>query len=117
MKGRKVILYDGECALCIRSVRFINSRDVHEDFLTVPFQSAEGRIYAREMGIDGEDPDSVILIEDGRMYDRSEAALRIISQTKGTKKLAKLLGWFPQKMMDRAYDFISRYRFHIFGRA
>ncbi len=82
-----VVLFDGVCNFCDASVNFIIERDREGYFKFAALQSDRGKALAREHGLESEidDPsaenvrpiDSVILIEDGKAYAHSTAALRI----------------------------------------
>ena len=84
-----VVLFDGVCNFCDSSVNFIIDHDREGYFKFAPLQSDEGRRLANEFGFSsavGEaEPasdlipiDSVILVEDGKAYTHSTAALKII---------------------------------------
>lgn len=113
---KKVILYDGTCKLCKRSIGFINKHDIHHQFRPIAFQSEEGKKYAGEKGLDAVSPHSVVLFDNGDVLDKSEAGIKILMSLKGTKTLAKALNVLPKKFRDRAYDLIARHRFRIFGK-
>src|SRR5688500_10102871 len=84
------VLFDGVCNFCDSSVNFIIDRDRDAYFKFAPLQSDIGRKLAADHGLEsrvGErngSPDqlipidSVILIEDGKAYTHSTAALRIL---------------------------------------
>src|SRR6188768_2243809 len=81
-----VVLFDGACNLCSATVRFIIERDPAGAFRFASLQSAAAadllRSHGREVGSDAResvpaDPSSVVLVEDGHIYERSTAVLRI----------------------------------------
>lgn len=110
-------MYDGDCNLCNRSVRFVRAHDRGGRFSPVPFQSDEGRALAASLGVDPETPHSVILLEEGRAYERSVAGIRILKELRGTRHLAQVLGIWPKWLLDRMYDLVARHREKVFGRA
>ncbi len=71
-----VILFDGTCAFCERAVRFIATRD-HGYFQFGASQNPEGRALLEQFGTTREAAKSIILIDDDRIYLRSDAVLRI----------------------------------------
>jgi predicted DCC family thiol-disulfide oxidoreductase YuxK len=116
MDSKKIILYDGECNLCIRSVKFISARDSDRIFNAVALQSEEGKKFAEKWGLDTTAPHSVILLEGDEASERSEAGLRIMGSLKGTRFLARIMRHLPGRFNDALYNFIARHRFRIFGR-
>ena len=77
-----IVLFDGVCNLCDASVRFIVARDRHDRIRFAALQSATGRSIAAEFGISG-DLSTFFLIEGGRVYERSDAWLRILRHLDG----------------------------------
>ncbi len=116
MDNQKVILYDGGCKLCLQTVRQIRKLDSSGQFYPVAFQSTEGQTLAKKAEIDPMDPDSVVLFENGVIHEKSGAVLGILRSLKGTRALSKLLGVFPQKLLDKLYDLVARHRSWMFGR-
>lgn len=109
-------MYDGECNLCNRTVNFIQGKDKSNLFIAIPIQSDEGNKYARRLGIQNSNPNSVVLIEDSVSKDKSSAGIRILELLNGTRWIAIILGLFPEKFNDTLYDFIARHRVSIFGK-
>ena len=122
-----VVLFDGVCNFCDASVNFVIERDRDGFFKFAPLQSETGMKLASEHGlesrvadveaVDGSIPiDSVILIEDGKAYTHSTAALRI------ARHLGKPWSWtyafivVPAPMRDFIYRLFAKYRYRFFGR-
>ena len=59
---------------------------------------------------------SVILIEGGKAYTRSSAALRIARRLSGAWPVFFVFILIPPLIRDAAYDFIARHRYQWFGR-
>ncbi len=77
LEGHGVILFDGTCAFCERSVRFIATRDPGGYFRFGASQNAAGAALLAAHGVTREATRSLVLIEDGRLYLRSTAVLRV----------------------------------------
>ena len=116
MDNKKIILYDGECKLCIRSVKFIHHRDKNDLFITIPIQSDKGIEHANNFGIQHINPHSVVLIEDENYREKSSAGIRILELLKGTRWMANFIGLLPEKFNNKIYDFIARHRVHFSGK-
>lgn len=113
-----VVLFDGECNLCNASVRFVLDRDPRGTFKFASLDSPVARqlISASARSADNL-PDSVLLVEEGRVSDRSTAALRISRRLKWPWKLVYVLILVPRPLRDLAYDWIARRRHAWFGRS
>ena len=72
-----IVLFDGVCNFCNGAVNWVVERDKEGYFKFAALQSEIGEELAAKHGIDRNDTDSVILIEDGKVYAYSDAALRI----------------------------------------
>ncbi|MGE5836828.1 MAG: thiol-disulfide oxidoreductase DCC family protein [Acidobacteriota bacterium] len=111
-----VVLFDGVCNLCNGSVRFIIERDPRARFQFAPLQSpvADRLIGAH---VDRASlPDSVVLVDDGRLYVRSSAALRIARGLRFPWPLAWVFIVVPRPIRDWVYDLIARHRYAWFGK-
>src|SRR6185437_11716660 len=71
-----IVLFDGVCNLCDASVNFIIDRDPDAYFQFASQQSPAGQALLRKHGLAGDEPQTIVLISNGRPYVRSEAALR-----------------------------------------
>lgn len=111
------ILFDGVCNLCNGSVQFILRRDPQARFRFASLQSEAGRRLVTEQGLDPEVLNSVILIEDGRVYRESTAALRIARHMSGAWKLLRVLVLIPRPIRDAVYRLIARNRYRWFGKS
>jgi predicted DCC family thiol-disulfide oxidoreductase YuxK len=110
-----VILFDGVCNFCDASVQFILDRDDKEMFRFASLQSEAGQELLKKYNVpDG--VDSMILIEDGKVYYKSAAALRISRHLKGAWKLLYALIIVPAPIRNLVYDLIAKNRFKWFGK-
>lgn len=112
-----VILFDGVCNLCERSVQFVIRHDRNAVFRFASLQSAAAERVMRRHGFDGDRLGSVLLVDDHRIYQKSRAALRIARRLDGVWPIFYyLLVWVPPFIADRVYDFIGNRRYRWFGR-
>jgi predicted DCC family thiol-disulfide oxidoreductase YuxK len=108
-----IILYDGICNLCNRSVRFIIRHDKKKVFRFASLQSEFGRDMMKRNHIDN--PESVILIEKDKLYRYSTAALKIAGKMPITKWMVVFL-IIPVFIRDGIYKWIARNRYKWFGK-
>ncbi len=108
------ILFDGECAFCEGAVRFIATRDGGR-FRFGASQSPKASALLAGFGVTREAARSIILIEDGHIYLRSTATLRIASQLTAPWRWAAVLLWLPLPIRDTAYNMVAAVRRRIAG--
>ena len=112
--GKDLVLFDGVCDLCNRSVRFIAKRDPAGRFLFASLQSKTGADLRLRFAIP-EDTDSLILIQGESAHLRSEAALRIAGGLRFPWSMARVFRVVPRSWRDAAYDLVARWR-HRFNK-
>jgi predicted DCC family thiol-disulfide oxidoreductase YuxK len=110
-----VILYDGECVLCSRWVRFVAEHDVDRQFRFTTIKSPYGAALAGRLGIDVDDPKTNAVILGGAALTCSDAAIAVISRLSGWGWTASLT-LVPKPLRDLAYYAIARSRYRLFGR-
>lgn len=115
-ENKKIILFDGVCNLCNRSVQLIIKNDKKDLFRFAPLQSDVGLQIVNERGIDTENLESVILIEPGvAYYTQSTAAIEIAKDLKGYGWL-KYFRPVPKGIRDWIYERIANNRYKWFGK-
>jgi predicted DCC family thiol-disulfide oxidoreductase YuxK len=113
----EMLFYDGHCALCHRSVKFVLKHDPSGRlFRFAPLKGStfETRVPAeKRAGL----PDSVVVLtNDGALLVRSEAFLHVLRRLGGGwRTWAAVIGAIPRPLRDAAYDFIARVRYRVFG--
>jgi predicted DCC family thiol-disulfide oxidoreductase YuxK len=112
-----VILFDGVCNLCHGAVNFIIDRDPASTFRFASLQSTTGREEVARHGLDPEELSSLVLIDQGRAYRRSTAALRIARRLRFPWNLAFLGMIVPAPLRDWVYDYIAQRRYRWFGKS
>ena len=110
------ILFDGVCNLCNGFVQFVIAHDPAARFRFAALQSPAAAALLREARAPAPLPDSIVLLQNGRVYVRSAAALRIARELGFPWALAYGLIVVPPVVGDRVYDFIAARRYRWFGR-
>ena len=72
-----IILFDGVCNLCNGAVNFVIKRDPGNVFKFAPLQEKQGALLLKTHAIDIQKLESIVLIENEKVYIKSSAALRI----------------------------------------
>src|ERR1700733_10413632 len=100
IEGRALLLYDGVCALCNSSVRFIMKHDRPDQFRYAPLDSELGREMLARFNIHAF-PNGVVLVTQTlqpgeRIYLRSDAV--------------------AESLRDWGYGVVAHFRYRLFGR-
>ena len=111
-----VVLFDGVCNLCNGSVRFVIERDPHKHFQFAPLQSETATTLIAGTADPLAMPDSIVLVDEGRLYVRSTAALRIARRLRFPWPLLRVFMAVPRPLRDWVYDVIARHRYGWFGK-
>lgn len=112
-----VIIYDGVCHLCNRGVNFILKHDRKRIFRFTPFQSSFAKKLLKENNESEQIGDTFILIYNGKLFNRADAALKITMLLGGKWKLFYPLYLFPKFIRNGIYNIIARNRYKWFGKA
>lgn len=113
---KKTIWFDGECLLCIRSVKFILRHDRKKQFRFGALQSGLAPVEFLQPG--GQSGFQTILYEDeGKLHSRSTAILKIFRDLGGLFSLFYPIILLPRQFRDKCYDLLARNRTKWFGRA
>src|SRR5690606_27168519 len=76
----RLVLYDGECGLCNRTVRWLVAVDRERKFRYAPLQGQLGGRLRAERGDIPEGLDTFVYLEHGRAHLRSSAFVRAARQ-------------------------------------
>ena len=110
-----VVLFDGVCNLCNGAVDFIVRHDPDRRFKLASLQSDVGQALLERYGLAEDPPDSIVLVEDGRAYLRSTAALRVAAGLDGALPLLQAFLALPPRIRDAAYRYVAENRYRWFG--
>lgn len=140
-----ILLYDGVCGLCNRTVQFILRRDLEGVFRFASLQSALAKQVLGRHGVDSSDLDSIYVVLDfdgagERVVARSDAVIYILKEIgtagglcpagqpgaavptrtmKGRafwRVVGVLLQALPRCVRDWGYRVVARNRYRVFGR-
>ena len=107
-QDKLIVLFDGVCNLCNRSVQFIIRHDRKGRFLFAALQSDAAHALLEQLHIHMPgSPESIILVHNNRVYHRSDAVLQIARRLDGAWPLAYAGIVFPRFIRDSIYRFIA----------
>jgi predicted DCC family thiol-disulfide oxidoreductase YuxK len=116
--GQRIILFDGVCNLCNSSVNFIIDRDPKGKFRFAALQSDVGQKLLLENSINATSFDSIVLISEGKIFQKSTAALKIAKElSRPWLVVYYMFIWVPTFIRDFFYNIIAANRYKIFGRS
>ena len=111
-----LILYDGYCVLCNRSVQFMQARQRPGALEYASQQSEHGRAALKDCGLDKRRLDMLVFVENGRCYLRSTAALRALRYLRFPWPLLYAFIIVPPFLRDPVYNLIAHNRYRWFGK-
>lgn len=128
-----MIFFDGICNLCNHAVQFIIKRDQQDYFRFAALQTEVAKAQLAVLNIEEkraassknqqvsltaheQQLNTIILLENGKTYDRSTAALRIARRLSGVWPLLYIFIIIPPFIRDFLYELISKNRYRIWGK-
>jgi len=117
LNDNPVIFFDGVCNLCNSSVQFIIRHDPKERFRFAALQSDAGKKAVAALSTQQHQlPDSIILLQNGKYYTKSTAALLIARQLSGLLPLLYAGIVLPSFIRDSIYNVVAKNRYKWFGK-
>ena len=112
---RPLILFDGVCNLCNGAVAWVVEHDAGARYTFASLHSQVARDALAARAATAPLPDSIVLIDDGAMYVRSDAVLKIAAGLAFPWSLAVGLHLVPRPLRDWMYAWVARNRYRWFG--
>jgi len=109
--NQKIVIFDGICGLCNKSVNLLIWLDKKS---CLKYSSLQGE-FVKTLDVPS-DLDSIIFYEDGTLYYKSTAILKILRSLGGMWVLTSIFFIIPKFIRDFMYDIIAKYRYKIFGK-
>lgn len=119
--ARHLLLFDGECGLCDRTVQLVLRHDRARGFDFAALQSAQAGAILRSLGVTSINLDTLFVI--ANYNTPSPTAL---TRAAAVLFLARHLGWpyraaaiarvLPWRLLDALYDRVAASRYRVFGR-
>lgn len=113
---RPIIVFDGNCALCSGWARFVLRNDRKGRYRLLPAQTPLGAAVYVHYGLDPVDYETNLLIQDGRLYVKSEGSIRMFEGLGLPWSLVRVLRVLPLSWRDALYGVMARNRLKWFGR-
>ncbi|AVQ13235.1 PF04134 family protein [Leptospira santarosai] len=111
-----IVFFDGVCNLCNASVLFFLDRNRKENLRFASLQSSIAEKILGKKTEWNDSPSSVLFLENGILYRKSTAIIKICAHLTFPWSLFSLFLWIPSFVRDFVYDWIARNRYRWFGR-
>ena len=111
----RLMLYDGVCGLCNRTVRFLLRVDRGERFVFAPLQGETAAQLRRLHPAIPAELDTFVYVEQGQAHLRSRALIRSARQLPYPWKMLSWLWVVPRPLADLVYRLVARVRYRLFG--
>jgi predicted DCC family thiol-disulfide oxidoreductase YuxK len=115
-KLQSIILFDGICNLCNSSVQFVLRHDKKKKFKFASLQSDAATKLLLQLNHKNNKLESIVLIDDSKIYDKSTAALKIAKELSPLWNFFYVLIIIPKPIRDFVYDLIAKNRYSWFGK-
>ncbi len=110
-----VVFFDEMCNLCTSALHFMIKRDKRKILRYTGLNSFSRQKYQIPESISISNG-SVMLIENGKIYDRSDAFIRIFQHFGGWYNIVVILKLIPRFLRDTVYNLIARKRYQWWGK-
>ena len=112
----KLVVFDGVCVLCSGGVRFVLAHERAPEFYFASAQCGLGQRVLAALGQPLDGNNSVVVIDSGRSYLKSDAVIQVAQSLKSPWSWVAALRLLPHGLRDWLYDCLARRRYRLFGR-
>lgn len=116
-RHERVIVFDGVCNFCNAFVNFVLERDSSGLFKFGTLQSPQAQQILRHLQLSTEDYETFLLLDGGKLFTKSTAAIRILGLLGMPWSLVGVFRIVPRPIRDLVYDFVARHRYQWMGKA
>ena len=111
--GQPIVFYDGECVFCSYWVRFALKHNPSQNLYFASLQSAARLYIPADAEIKSKMGSTIILLQGNRIYESSEAVLKIASQLSYPWKAMVVFRIIPVGIRDFFYRLVARNRYRL----
>ncbi len=115
-KYNNVVFFDGYCNLCSNSVLFIIKNENLDELRFTSINSNFSKKFFKKNNINELEVNSILYLSNGKLYDKSDAALEILARLNFPYKLFYLFKIIPKFLRDKIYLVVAKNRYRIFGK-
>lgn len=111
-----IIVFDAMCVLCSANAAFVLRHDRAGHFRLASMQGNVGGALYRQFGINPTNPETLIVVENGRALRDSDAVLAIWAGLERPWNGLAAFRIVPRWLRDPVYRWIARNRYWLFGK-
>jgi predicted DCC family thiol-disulfide oxidoreductase YuxK len=111
-----VLLYDGVCGLCARSVRWILRHERDHEMQFAPLQGETAAALRARFPQIPTALSTVVLVEGDRVHLRSKAFMHAAKHLRGPWRWLYAMRWIPGFLPDLGYRVVAALRYRLFGK-
>jgi|TARA_B110000908_G_C10266295_1_gene464303 predicted DCC family thiol-disulfide oxidoreductase YuxK len=111
-----LVLFDGVCNLCNSSVQYVIKHDRYNKFKFASLQSDAAKEILLQFNENNSDLNSIILIDNNKIFKKSLAVLRLLKILGGVYTLLYIFIIIPKPLRDWVYDYIAKNRYKWYGK-
>lgn len=105
-----ILFYDGDCGFCNSMVAFVLKNERDHSIFFCPLQSDKAIAILTNAGIKTVDPETMYFLENGKVYERSNAALEVVKHLHWYYRWLCIFRVVPKSWRNTLYDFIAKRR-------
>lgn len=110
-----IVFFDGYCILCSKFINFLLKKDKNKCLYYASQQSDFGKEIIKDV-LSETNTEGVAFFKSGKVYIKSSAIIRILSQLGVLWKLSMILFIIPPVLRNFIYDRIAKNRYSWFGK-
>jgi predicted DCC family thiol-disulfide oxidoreductase YuxK len=120
--GRLLVVFDGHCGLCNRSVRWLLRRDRGDRLRFAASELPQLAALLSRHGFSASGPETILAVRDAggpreQLLVRSEAVVALLRELpRPWPWVATGLRWIPRAVRDVGYRLVARWRYRLWGR-
>lgn len=115
-QGHPIVLVDGVCHFCQGLTKWIIKRDPEGKYHFASLQSDVAKELLAKGNLSTDSMETFVLIENGKYYTRSTAALRLAKGLKFPYPLLYVFIIVPKFIRNAVYNWVARNRYRWFGK-
>ena len=111
-----IILFDAQCVLCSANAQFILKHDKKKRYRLASMQGEVGAALFRDNGMDPNDPNSILVIDNSLVRKDSDAVLSIYEGLGWPWRILTIFRIVPTLLRDPVYRWVASHRYRLFGK-
>ncbi len=112
----KILYFDGVCNLCAGAVQFVLKRNKKQNILFASLQGKAGQAMLQQFGLSQTQFNSLVFVEDGKMYQQSTGAIRLTRHLGAAWPLLMVFLIVPAFIRNAVYNWVAKNRYKWFGK-